>query len=335
MIIFPKKNKIIDELNSYYIILPKLIEHYQGFLNSGCIFFRSPASEGIVYFDDENIINGVLIEKNKVLNGQQAIDLLLEASEFKNYSISIYDISQDFITYWANIYDAEYINKDLTLNFNELKNLFKKCSNEKLTGSVELKNEKSDYYIFFFLNGSMFLSSSNRNRFELVECDSLIKKINENESYTITVKAIPLNQKKFSINFSTNLLKKDNFIKEPVVVVPLNYIDMLQNLMLLYEKYFLGAKKNKDIFYTLLKKKFLEKVDKYEFLDPFSAEFKYLDGKILFTGKETHEKLSNSIIECLKEIANENNMMGWMKKHLVLFEEKYKNELTTLKINII
>ncbi|MEZ4550951.1 MAG: hypothetical protein R2874_10855 [Desulfobacterales bacterium] len=37
-------------------------------------------------------------------------------------------------------------------------------------------------------------------------------------------------------------------------------------------------------FETLLNKQFVEKVNRYEFLDPFAGEFRYSNGKVSFSG---------------------------------------------------
>lgn len=340
MIIFPRSNMVINDLNSYYVFLPKLIEHYQGLLNSGCIYFKSISSEAVIYFDDENIINGVLIDKNKIIKEQLAINSLIESFDSKNYSISIYEISQDFISFWANIYDSVIIKKIVLNNFKDLEVLFKNYKIEKLTGSLEIKNQSNLLFIFFFLNGNLFLSSTSEDNWELLDYKIVIDKLKsicnndiENTKLVINVKNTSLKQKNYLMHFKN----VNNIISIPItapVEVPLKFIDFLQNLMLLFEKYFESSKKNKELFDKLLKKKFIEKVDKFAYLDPFSAEFIYNDGKITFTGRENHQNLANSVIECLNEISNENNMKAWLKKHISPLEEKYSNEFQKLENKI-
>ncbi len=339
MIFFPKNNKIIYDLNSYYTIIPRLIEHYQGILNSGCVYFKSPASDGIIYFDDENIINGTVVEKNRLVNRQEAIDLLLEASEFKNYSISVYEIDQDAVTFWANLNDNTIIKNEYSLKFKELEYLFKIYENEKLTGFFDVKDSDRGHYLFFFLYGHIIYSTSKKMKYELKEDMTALEILKahcatdiENINLVLNIKSISLDQQFFEIKTTTINQVNES---DKIIEVELRHLDMLQNLMILFEKYFIGIKKNKDIFYLLLKKKFLEKVDTYEFLDPFSAEFTFLDGVITFIGKEKHEVVAESVIECLKEISHENKMSNWLKKHLVAFQDKYKNELDSLKTKII
>ncbi len=340
MIIFPRTSVVINNLNSYYIILSKLLEHYQGFLNSGCIYFKSPSSEGAIYFDDENIINGVLIEKNKITKEQDAIDSLIENSDSKNYSISIFDIPQDLITYWANIYDSSVVKKVVVTKIVEFESIIDDTVKSKLTGTIEIKDHDGKIYILFLLGGTVFLSSSSDKKFELKDAQFVSNVIKEKYKTTdeiklvIIIKSTSLIQKEFENKYSFSIQKSND--QEELQIEeekPLKYLEMLQNLMLIFDKY-INGKKSTVLFDKLLKKKFIEKVDKYSFLDPFAAEFSYNQGKINFIGSESHDVLANSMIECLNEIAQENDMKNWLKKHLTSFEEKYSFELSRLNKRI-
>lgn len=53
-------------------------------------------------------------------------------------------------------------------------------------------------------------------------------------------------------------------------------------------------------FLTIFKKSLLEKSNKYLFLDPFSGEFDYRDGAILFNGDVGNSELAKGVVDCLK-----------------------------------
>lgn len=338
MIVFPRTNKIIGDLNSYYTLIPKLVEHYQGILNSGCVYFKSPASGGVIFFDEENIISSFVVEKNKVFRGQNAVDLLQGNFELKNYSIYVYEIDQDFVTFWANLYDKEEISHVSSFEPENLDSLFKEYSDKKLTGYIDIKDSGKGHYLFFCIDGHFIYSTSKNIKYEPKSDMSALESLKaacasgkNKVSLDLSVNQIPLDQKVLLLK--TNDSNENESLNKQEA--KLNFIEMLQNLMVLFEKYFDEVKKNKDSFHLLLKKKFLEKVDIYEFLDPFTAEFNYSDGEISFTGKETPDIVSLSVINCLKEISLENKMTDWLKKYLVAFQEKYKKELNSLKIKIV
>ena len=58
-------------------------------------------------------------------------------------------------------------------------------------------------------------------------------------------------------------------------------------------------------FSNQLKKKFIEKADKYSFLDPFAAEFEYENGKIILTGSVSDKELAKGVLESIRELAEE------------------------------
>lgn len=45
MIIIPKEKPAITNMNSYYLDMQKLIEHYQGELGAGVVYFKAPTMQ--------------------------------------------------------------------------------------------------------------------------------------------------------------------------------------------------------------------------------------------------------------------------------------------------
>src|SRR6056297_658250 len=78
MIIIPKEKPVIENLNSYYLKIDKLLEHYQGALESGGVYFKAPTVEAVVFFADENILNGSYKDKRSQVTGQAAIDRIIK-----------------------------------------------------------------------------------------------------------------------------------------------------------------------------------------------------------------------------------------------------------------
>ena len=352
MVIIPKETPIISDLNSYYLRITKLFEHYQGVVDSGCIYFKSPSSEGVVYFDEENLINGVYQNKKTLIKGKKAIDLLMGEADVNNFLITIYEIIPERITYWANIANAEDLHKDLSTEFTDLEGLIKKMTAEKLTGFIEVCFEEDDIGIMFFLNGELIGASSSAKKGELIRDDAfhqtLIEKSRENTAI-LNVKKVLL--KHIVENYSPQsipLLKVPSASKKtpaetikpiPVFVAPeikkdepLRVIEMLQQLMFIFERFIAGNRKIKDDFDTILRRKFMSKLDKYDFLDPFAADFSYSNGKIDYTGHADLDVVAEGLIECLKEISEENKMQKWLSKHLLPWNEKYSKEINTFQI---
>lgn len=353
MIIIPKETPIISDLNSYYLKIIKLFEHYQGVVDAGCIYFKSPSSEGVVYFDEENLINGIYQNKKNTVKGRKAIDLLMGEADVNNFLITIYEIIPERITYWANIADAEDLHKDLSTEFTDPEGLINKMTAEKLTGLIEVKFSEKDLGMMFFLNGEIIGASSSEKKGELIRDEgfhkTMIEKSRQNTA-TLNVRKVIL--KHYVENYMPQAVKEG--VKQAPTVkketaapaansktqappkseAPLRVIEMLQQLMFIFERFIAGNRKIKDDFDTILRRKFMEKIDQYDFLDPFAAEFSYANGKIDYNGKAGLEKVAEGLIESLREIAEENKMQKWLSKHLTPWNEKYSREINRLNIRI-
>ena len=90
-------------------------------------------------------------------------------------------------------------------------------------------------------------------------------------------------------------LKQKNLIRFPF----LNRFGILEELLVIFEKIIASQKKLRIDYNSMLKKKFLEKVTKYEFLDPFSADFKYVNRKIHYVGKSNTKEVILGVVECV------------------------------------
>jgi hypothetical protein len=108
---------------------------------------------------------------------------------------------------------------------------------------------------------------------------------------------------------------------------------MLEELLVLFEKMVMTNKKIKGKFDTLLKNKFLEKADKYMFLNPFSGEFEYANRKIVFRGEATDEELLRGVTESVKELTEELDMVSSLNSRLASWTQRYEKELIKFGIS--
>ena len=155
MVIFPKKAPVIDPLNSYYVDMPKLCEHYQGAIGTGVIYCKSHPAEACVFFDKDELLSGVFYHNGDAITGKAAIDRVLDSSDH-NYEIHIYLIPPEEIYFWSNIPSAKKIYDELSSEFADLDGLIRKMSSEKLTGYiyVSINSDYENGYIFF-INGEI------------------------------------------------------------------------------------------------------------------------------------------------------------------------------------
>ena len=93
MVIVPRGNPVFENLNSYYLDLRRLLEHYQGEMGSGAIYLKSPTAEGAIFFEAHELLGGTYENRGEKLAGKAAIDRLLTPSPTENYQVSLYDVS--------------------------------------------------------------------------------------------------------------------------------------------------------------------------------------------------------------------------------------------------
>ncbi len=316
MIIVPKEKPAVENLNSYYLDIRKLIEHYQGEIGSACVHFEAPSMEGVIFFDKDDLLNGCFRDNQGESEGQAVIDRLVEAAVGHNFAISIYEIDPEKVYFWANIPAAEKLYKDLSAEFTDLEGLIKKMGSEKLTGFIDVSiGDGKEGGLIFFDNGEIIGGSFSWEKGELNHSK-------ENKEFLI--------QKTKELGGIFNVcrisLKKDGLEREPEDIEQggtLNVLTMLEALLSVFERVITSNRGIASNFNTLLKKKFVEKADEFVFLDPFVAEFQYADQKITFTGDAGDEELVKGLTECVKEIADGLGLLPRLNDELKVWSEKY------------
>lgn len=316
MIFIPKEKPVIQHLNSFYLDIERLIEHYQGALGTGGIHFSSATIEGAVFFDEASIVNVIVQDRDEVLVGIPARDRLIAALEVGNFSVSLYQIDPDKIFFWANLPNAVDYDRMLESEFTDLEALIEKLASLNLTGyiQVSVEGQQTDGFIFLTngaIIGTLFTQGEEKHRETGTDYDRLISASKQADA-VFTVKSIAFDIKAENGRPETGHGK-----------IPPRIATMIHELMIIFD---LLVKKNKKIkidFYTLLRKKFIDKADQYEFLDPFAAEFKFNPERVEFTGNSSPEELLEGFMACVNELAEDlemvdllsRNTKGWARRH--------------------
>jgi len=97
----------------------------------------------------------------------------------------------------------------------------------------------------------------------------------------------------------------------------------------------------KNYFSKAFKKGLLNTSDKYPFLDPFLAEFTYLDGKVNFTGEAKAIEFLRGIYTAIEAVFEEltgkerNNIMKTLKQTLRELERDHHEEIEILRVRTL
>ena len=320
MIMIPRERPVLENLNSHYVDLSRLAEHCQGEFGSGCIHLKSPKTEGVIFFDNDAILNSVFQSKDEQLEGQTALDRLIEAMNEHNFTIHVYEIEQRKIYFWANIPTAREIYKDLRTEFADLEGLIREMNSERLTGFIDVSiSDGKETGLIFFDSGQIVGGSYSWEKGELN---------NSKDSQELLIRKVKQSGGIFRVSKISFPKGEDGRESEENAMKPSrSIITMLEELMGISERVVRSNKKIKQDFGTLLKKKFVEKAEKYPFLDPFAAEFSYSDRRITFVGNTSDERLAKGVTESVKELASELRMLSQLRGELVFWLQKHQGEL--------
>jgi hypothetical protein len=325
MVVIPKQQPVLENLNVYYLKVRKLLEHFQGEIGTGGVYFKSHAAEGVIFFDQNELVSGFFQDRDVKISGSEAIERLLESGDDYNFTVNIYEIGAEEVYYWAAIPTAEKIYRDLSTEFTDLEGLIKKMSSEKLTGYIDVSiGDGKEMGLIFLINGKIAggsyswgngsPSSSKKNR------DLLIQKTKESGGSFNVCRIAVSNPEKSNA-------------PDPVEAEhPQRVIEMLEELLAVFEKMLALKKKRGMDFQKLLKQKLVQHADRYAFLDPFAGEFEYIDQRIRFSGQASEAHLVDGIFTIVKELALEQGLLSTLIENLDSWSLKYSEDLAGFDI---
>ena len=114
----------------------------------------------------------------------------------------------------------------------------------------------------------------------------------------------------------------------------LNALRMLEEFIGIFESLYNSSKDKQVDFNSLLRNKFVQNAERFEFLDPFTEEFEYHDRKITFTGDADDSELSNGIIVSIKELSEDIDLADQLNDYISSWRRKYEALLESLGIHI-
>ena len=326
MIVIPKNMPVINGLNSFYLNIARFIEHYSGELATGAIHFLSGKAEGVVFVDDHAVLSGIFKNKSGILQGAEAVEHIIKNVGENSFSVAVYEIEPEYVHFWSNLPHAAVIHSNLSTEFTDLKKLIMKMRSEKLTGYVEVTlNDAAEKGTVFLNMGNISGSLFPWNRKKLLNSRQDMAKlidISKKKGGKFNVYQVELIENDLSDTLNTS-----QETAPPQANTPEMSITIIEELLTIFEKTFLTNKKGKVDFRTLLRRKFVEKADVYDFLDPFTAEFQYADGKIAYSGEADTDILARGIVDCIKEIAEEIDIYDLLLKAIVPWTEKHATEI--------
>jgi hypothetical protein len=257
----------------------------------------------------------------------------MQSSESINFSLNVYLLRAEDIYFWSTMPNAQRIYQDLTTEFTDLEGLIKKMKSEGLTGFIEvvIGDGKGEGLIFFNngqVSGGSYSWGSGDSRREEEDQEKLVQ-LTKDHGGAFHVSRIPMDEKNLASEMDDDLHPEEVLEKPSTRIVT-----AMEEMMAIFERTVSTQKSIPSDFATLLNRKFVEKADRYPFLDPFAAEFKYADEKIKFEGDTTDKELTQGILESITELAAELDALIQFKTNLVTWMKKYREEVKLFDIKL-
>jgi hypothetical protein len=327
MVVLPKDDPVFTNLNAYYLDIARLIEHLQGEVGSGGVFFKSYRAEGALFFDQDDIIAGILESREESLFGQEAVDRLLVANDQYNFNVCVYRIGPENVYFWASLPGAEKIYKDLSTEFTDLDGLINKMGSERLTGYIDVHfADDNARGMIFLINGKMMgaaCSWSDASAGVSIEARSEIVRKTRDQDAIFDVCQIPVTEPETEVKASL----------EPVGASE-DVLFALAEFLSIFEQTVSSMRRSQIDFTKMLKQKFVENAEKYTFLDPFAAEFEYDNHRIVFKGHATGKELSRGVIFSVFELADELGLRQKFSNQLEEWSERHGGKLIGMDIMV-
>ena len=109
---------------------------------------------------------------------------------------------------------------------------------------------------------------------------------------------------------------------------------MLEEFMNVFETCYTSRRSRSENLNSLIRKKFVSVADTYTFLDPFAAEFEYVDRHITYSGTASESELTNGVVHTIADLAADIGMSDEFRTYLGSWSKKYEKELTFLGVNV-
>jgi hypothetical protein len=314
MVVFPEDKPIIRNIHASYVDMAKLVAYYQQHMDSGCIHLQAAQAEGILFFNRQDVVNSHYSDDSRNLDGKAAQDWLLQPSASGDMHIHVYEIPAEQQAFWSQMQSAVAIYSNLSTDFTDLVKLLKKMAVEKLTGYIDVNLTQPGEQGRIFLVDGKFIGGSyawatGRLLPGREDLEVLIHKTSQAEG-TFNV-------------FSIAPPAREAVGAAPSTPQPADDQQALAQLLSLFEQMVSECKTAKGDFQTYLKKKFVQNVDRYAFLDPFAAEFDYHDGAITFSGNVDDALLAEGIIVALAGLADDLNLKKMLPPRLKTWQKRF------------
>jgi hypothetical protein len=303
--LIPKEKPYLSGLNSYYLYIDKFIEHLQGDIGSGCLYCRSIDQEILVYFDERDIVRGVIQQSGEHVQISESIEPVLQSLDIKNFEVNVYYLDSSSIFFWGQI--PEFKRAKATLNSSDipLEDLVYRLKQKRFSGFLDISLlKRNEGAILFFHQGERRGGSYSWGKGGLNPSD---------DEYNRLLGLLQSNAATYEIGHFKSKSKKAVGTPDeqsadsdsPMYFSNLN--TAMEEFMAIFIQ--VTRKKVKTDPLILLKQKFLDVMDQYPVLEPFNNFYDLKDdGSIEFAENAPREDIASAIVDAAWKVVEDNKL---------------------------
>ncbi len=303
--LIPEEQPYLKGLNSYYIAIDRFVEHLQGEIGSGCLYCQSVKEEVLVYFDEHDVIRGVIQKTGEPAYTTHNMEPVLKSLARTNFLITVFALDPNAIFFWGQIPPFKRAQKTLTSKDIRLPDLIYRLNAKNFYGFVRVKIVgQKERAILFLHKGSRIGGSYSWGRGGLDPSDT---------SYNQLLKLVQEAPAQFFVgHFMAEAHAPDPRQQARQVTVPGTDVKIadLDRALELFLEHFVKVvrKKSKSEPMVLLKQEFINKLDTYPFLDPFKDIFDYVDGRVHCSDEISRDTIADGVVDCAWNVIRENRL---------------------------
>lgn len=307
--LIPREKPYLSGLNSYYLHLDKFIEHLQGEIGSGCLYCQAIDIELLVYFDEQEIVRGVIQKSGERAQMSQSLDPVMDSLAKKNFQVTIYYLDPASIFFWGQMPPFKRAQARLKSTDIPLPDLIFRLSQKKFSGFIDVDLEgRDDCAILFFHEGERRGGSYYWGRGGLSPSDddynSLLGLMQNNDAI------YDVGHFKSDLTLAAQQPKSEQEDKSQEND-PGEFFASLNGAMEEFLEIFVEviAKKLKTDPLIELKLKFIDSMTEFPVLDPYNEYFEIeSNGKINFAANAPREKVAKALIHCAWKAIDERKL---------------------------
>jgi hypothetical protein len=319
--LLPREKPFLAGLNSYYLDIEKFIQHLQGEIGSGCLHFDSADQELLIYFDEYDLVRGMIQDKGEPALVSDQLAHIQVPLQKKSFQVTIYYLDSDSIFFWGQMPAFRRAQDMLTSGKVRLPDLIFRLSQKNFSGFIEVSIEgKKDCAVLFFhegqrRGGSYYWGTGGLSTSD-ADYNTLLGMVQKNRGsygvgYFTTDPLASIADEPLDSALEQELLQDDQKIDDDALSTEggISELNMALNDFLTVFTQTVKSKKGKTEPLIDLKLKFIDFSEIYSFLDPYNHLCEIgEDGTVTIAKTVSEKDAAEGIIDCAWMVIEDNKL---------------------------